>query len=202
MPHGARITANEGDQILVPTRGEQGAVTGRLGSSESELSATPRGVNMPHEIHEAVRPSRRDFRRRAHLTPALVEQFEIRWIIVLDRLEQSVRAMSRAWSSLAGACAITGTSASTAARATLPSAPDELSTCSSAGDSFTRNLHSAVRSMQRIMASDGVDLRECLCNALAGQPTRAPIEAPATEALGEGPVGRLAHQVTGHQVIG
>ena len=43
---------------------------------------------MPHEAHQAIGPTRCDFRRRAQVTPALVEQLEIGRIIVLDGLEQ------------------------------------------------------------------------------------------------------------------
>jgi len=52
------------------------------------------------------------------------------------------------------------------------------------------------------MASDSMDFCERLDNALAGQPTGTPPEATAAEALGEGPVGRLAHHVTGPHVTG
>lgn len=54
-----------------------------------------------------------------------------------------------------------------------------------------------IRSAQRIVPSDGMDFRECFGNALSRQPTGAPTEATATEALGKLPVAALTHQVAG-----
>lgn len=76
---------------------------------------------------------------------------------------------------LTGACTMIGTSASTAARAALPSAPEEPSTGSSAGDNFTRNRTAASaacsgsrRATARISASASAILS--LANRLARHP--------------------------------
>jgi hypothetical protein len=51
--------------------------------------------------------------------------------------------------------------------------------------------------VRRIVASDNMDFRERLSNARAGQVTGAPTETSAPKGLREGPLGRVAHHVTG-----
>jgi hypothetical protein len=100
-----RIAAEELDELIVPTRGKQGAVAAQIRPGERMLPATPLGVHMLDDIGQAVDPARSDLRRRAHLTPAIAEGPQIVSIIVLNRLEQSIKP-DLVPASSAGACAM------------------------------------------------------------------------------------------------
>ena len=73
-----------------------------------------------------------------------------------------------------------------------------------AADGAVRLLVKLSPALEQVDSSSGAlgSAARAAVDALAGQPTGTPTETSATEALGEGPVCRLAHHVTGPQVVG
>src|SRR5579864_2032240 len=83
-----------------------------------------------------IEPMRRHRGRYTQFAPTLAETLDVRHLIILQRIEQTLEP---AFPHDGGAStpAMTGTGASTARFTAAPGAPNELSTRSSAGESFS-----------------------------------------------------------------